>query len=145
MDNSEALALLEEMDTIRVKAGLTRMDENSRRDFLKKMGAGAVAAGAAAAGISPGTAQAGEHTDSTIDTIRKKIKHIKRYAALMNQSALDAGGKEIDNNLDYYNSITPEGAIKMIRIANSSHARTTKNIVEMADNLEEWLDLLIKE
>ena len=76
MDNSEALALLEEMDTIRVKAGLTRMDENSRRDFLKKMGAGAVAAGAAAAGISPGTAQAGIKVNENLKVISNRLEKL---------------------------------------------------------------------
>ena len=59
MDNSEALQLLEELDTIRAKAGLPRMDEVSRRDFLKRAGAGAAAAGMTAAGVAPGAAQAG--------------------------------------------------------------------------------------
>ena len=76
MDNSEAHALLEEMDTIRVKAGLTRMDENSRRDFLKKMGAGAVAAGAAAAGISPGTAQAGIKVNENLKVISNRLEKL---------------------------------------------------------------------
>ncbi len=59
MDNSEALQLLEELDQIRVKAGMPRMDENSRRDFLKKMGAGAAGLGAAAVGLGGAAAGAG--------------------------------------------------------------------------------------
>ncbi len=40
MNTNDAYELRDEMDTIRVKAGLSRMNEATRRDFLKKMGAG---------------------------------------------------------------------------------------------------------
>jgi len=56
MDKREASAFLEELDEIRVRAGLPRLDEASRREFLKTMGRG-VAAGAAMAAV-PGAAGA---------------------------------------------------------------------------------------
>jgi len=107
MDNSEALQLLEELDQIRVNAGMPRMDEVSRRDFMKKMGAGAVAAGATAAGMAPGTAQgAGSREyiqgmmrdfENVMDT-RKIINdyidsRLRIYEPLSEWDKMDKGGK----------------------------------------------------
>jgi len=40
MDEKEAQILLEEIEEIRRRAGLPKLDEVSRREFLKKAGAG---------------------------------------------------------------------------------------------------------
>ncbi len=91
MDNLEALQLLEEIDMIRVKSGLNRMDENSRRDFLKKMGVGAAAAagvGAAAldtSGVGITDFITGEDAQKFNGALDSFGDEINKYQALSQQ------------------------------------------------------------
>ena len=72
MDKKDALALLEDINTIRKKSGLEPLDEVSRRDFMKRAGAGAAAAGAA---MMPGSAGASNFQEY-IQTVEEVVQYL---------------------------------------------------------------------
>ena len=145
MDNSEALQLLEELDTIRAKAGLPRMDEVSRRDFLKRAGAGAATAAAGAAGMAiPKDAQAGlfrdlkedfrilrHHTSLNIENLQKAVK-------AYDTDEYDWAMKTFDNAEEAFKSHIESHAVQLSQIINNYN-----NILGAINDLESHVDQLI--
>lgn len=104
MDEQEGQRLLEEVDDIRVRSGLPRLDEASRRDFMKTLGKGA-AAGAAMAAM-PGAAKADtskvvlqlveiQHALKVFSTLYTTMRKVDPKTAIMIRDEL--GGKTPDD------------------------------------------------